>query len=99
MIYHELKNEKGKLEAKTDGFNVLLESLMSCNIVTELVMDCFELMKEVGCDPDRSTFKLLVGYLELRGETGLSNSIKQEAHKYYGDSLEFVDDQEEMAMI
>ncbi|KAI3824176.1 hypothetical protein L1987_05625 [Smallanthus sonchifolius] len=97
IIVLELKREKDRLEAKTEGFNVLLEALTSYNLV-EHAMDCFELMKEVGCEPDRSTFKLLVGQLESKGETRLSESIRQEAYKCYGDSLEFVDEQEEMAM-
>ncbi|KAI3717063.1 hypothetical protein L1987_68396 [Smallanthus sonchifolius] len=59
IIVLELKREKDRLEAKTEGFTVLLETLMSYNLV-EHAMDCFELMKEVGCEPDRSTFKLLV---------------------------------------
>ncbi|KAK9064919.1 hypothetical protein SSX86_016302 [Deinandra increscens subsp. villosa] len=96
-IFLELKREKGRLEAKTEGFNVLLESLMTYNLI-EAAMDCFELMKQVGCEPDRSTFKLLVVGLESKGETRHSESIRQEAYKYYGDTLEFVDEQEDMAM-
>ncbi|XP_023751305.1 protein THYLAKOID ASSEMBLY 8, chloroplastic [Lactuca sativa] len=96
MIFLELKTEKGRLEGKTEGFNLFLETLMSYNI-TRLAMDCFELMKEVGCEPDRSTFKLLVSYLESKGERSLSESIRQEAWKYYGDSIEYVDEQDEMA--
>ncbi|XP_071685858.1 protein THYLAKOID ASSEMBLY 8, chloroplastic-like [Rutidosis leptorrhynchoides] len=96
-IYLEMKGEKGRLQAKTEGFNVLLETLMSYNFI-KLVMDCFELMKEVGCEPDRSTFKLLVSHLESKGETSLSESVRREAQKYYGDSIEFVDEQENMEM-
>nr|GEX23072.1 hypothetical protein [Tanacetum cinerariifolium] len=93
-IFLELKSEKGRLEAnKTEDFNKLLQTLMSYNLI-ELTMDCFELMKEVGCEPDRSTFKLLVCQLESKGEMSLSELIKEEAHKYYGDSLEFIDEQE-----
>lgn len=95
MIFSVLKSEKSRLEAKTEGFNVLLETLMSYNLV-ELAMDSFELMKEVGCEPDRSTFKLLVSHLESKGETSLSESIRKEAHKYYGESIEFVDEQDKM---
>ena len=98
LIFLELKSEKGRLEAKkTEGFNNMLQTFMIYNLV-ELTMDCFELMKEVGCEPDRSTFKLLVCQLESKGEMSLSELIKEEAHKYYGDSLEFIDEQEEMAM-
>ncbi|MFS7925001.1 putative tetratricopeptide-like helical domain superfamily [Helianthus anomalus] len=93
IIVHEMKAEKGRLEAKTEGFNLLLESLMSYNLI-EAAMDCFELMKEVGCEPDRSTFKLLVAQLDSKGETGLSESIRKEASRYYGDSIEFVNEQE-----
>ncbi|KAI3499234.1 hypothetical protein L1887_35027 [Cichorium endivia] len=96
-IFLELKTEKDRLEAKTEGFNVLLETLMSYNI-TRLAMDCFDLMKEVDCEPDRSTFKLLVGYLESKGEKSLSESIRQEGCKYYGDSIEYVNEQDEMAI-
>ncbi|KAI7754387.1 hypothetical protein M8C21_010955 [Ambrosia artemisiifolia] len=97
IIVHELKAEKGRLEAKTEGFNMLLESLMSYNLV-KATMDCFELMKEVGCEPDRSTFKLLVAELDSKGETALSDSIRQEAFRYYGDSLVFTDEQEEVTI-
>ncbi|KAF5816804.1 putative tetratricopeptide-like helical domain superfamily [Helianthus annuus] len=95
IIVHEMKAEKGRLEAKTEGFNLLLESLMSYNLI-EAAMDCFELMKEVDCEPDRSTFKLLVAQLDSKGETGLSESIRKEAFRYYGDSIEFVNEQEEV---
>ncbi|KAJ0803341.1 putative tetratricopeptide-like helical domain superfamily, protein THYLAKOID ASSEMBLY 8 [Helianthus annuus] len=94
MIVHEMKAEKGRLEAKTEGFNLLLESLMSYNLI-EAALDCFELMKEVDCEPDRSTFKLLVAQLDSKGESGLSESIRKEAFRYYGDSIEFVNEQEE----
>ncbi|KAM0019401.1 putative tetratricopeptide-like helical domain superfamily, protein THYLAKOID ASSEMBLY 8 [Helianthus debilis subsp. tardiflorus] len=95
IIVHEMKAEKGRLEAKTEGFNLLLESLMSYNLI-EAALDCFELMKEVDCEPDRSTFKLLVAQLDSKGETGLSESIRKEAFRYYGDSIEFVNEQEEV---
>nr|XP_043626420.1 protein THYLAKOID ASSEMBLY 8-like, chloroplastic [Erigeron canadensis]XP_043626421.1 protein THYLAKOID ASSEMBLY 8-like, chloroplastic [Erigeron canadensis] len=96
IIFVDLKNEKGRLGAKAEEFNVLLETLMSYNKI-RLAINCYELMKEVGCDPDRSTFKLLVHNLESKGEVILSESMRQEAHRYYGDSIEFVDEQEEMA--
>nr|GEV67983.1 hypothetical protein [Tanacetum cinerariifolium] len=93
-IFLELKSEKGRFEAKkTEDFNKLLQTLTSYNLI-ELTMDCFEPMKEVGCEPDRSTFKLLVCQLESKVEMSLSELIKEEAHKNYGDSLEFIDDQE-----
>ncbi|KAJ9560717.1 hypothetical protein OSB04_005877 [Centaurea solstitialis] len=95
VILLELKSEKGRLEGKTDGFNVLMENLTSYNM-TQLAMDCFELMKEIGCEPDRSTFKLLVRHLESKGESGLSLGIREEARKYYGDFLDFLDEQEDL---
>ena len=94
-ILLELKSEKGRLEGKTDGFNALLENLTSYNM-TQLAMDCFELMKEIGCEPDRSTFKLLYGHLESKGESGLSLGIREEARRYYGEFLYFLDEKEDM---
>ncbi|XP_076959990.1 protein THYLAKOID ASSEMBLY 8, chloroplastic-like [Bidens hawaiensis] len=97
IIVHDMKAEKSRLEAKTEGFNLLLESLMSYNL-TEVAMDCFELMKEVNCEPDRSTFKLLVEQLESKGESGLLEMIKKEAYKSYGDTITFVNEPEEITI-
>lgn len=97
LIVHDMKAEKERLEAKTEGFNLLLESLMSYNLI-EVAMDCFELMKEVNCEPDRSTFKLLVGQLESKGETELLEMIKKEAYKCYGDTIVFVNEPEEITI-
>ncbi|KAD7117763.1 hypothetical protein R6Q59_005707 [Mikania micrantha] len=87
IIVIDLKREKGRLEAKIEWFNVLLETLLSYNLIQH-AMDCVELMKEVGCEPDRSTYKLLVEQLESKGETRLSESIRQEASKLYGEFVE-----------
>jgi hypothetical protein len=40
----------------------------------------------IGCEPNRSTFKLLVSGLEYIGE---SVTVRQDAYKYYGDSLNY----------
>nr|XP_034901042.1 pentatricopeptide repeat-containing protein At1g62350-like [Populus alba] len=40
----------------------------------------------IGCEPNRSPFKLLVSGLEYIGE---SVTVRQDAYKYYGDSLNY----------
>lgn len=96
LIFRKLKTESS-LEPDSEGFNAVLKSLMGFNIVG-LAMECFYLMKAKGCEPDRTTFKILINGLESNGETSLSASVRQEAEKYYGKSLEFLEVQEDMAM-
>lgn len=96
LIFSILKTENS-FEAKTQDLNALLESLMSFNM-TGLAMECFYFMKSLGCEPDRSTFRILVNQLESNGETNCAASIRQEAQKYYGESLEFLEEQEEVAI-
>ncbi|KAL5858649.1 hypothetical protein ACOSQ3_006107 [Xanthoceras sorbifolium] len=92
LVYLYLKSENC-LEPEIEGFNSLLRSLVSFNLIG-LVMDCYDLMKSVGCDPDRSSFRILVNGLEAVGEEGFSAIIRQDAVKYYGD-LEFLEEEEE----
>ncbi|XWS54430.1 hypothetical protein CRYUN_Cryun10bG0088800 [Craigia yunnanensis] len=66
--------------------------------LTPFVMDCYGLMKAVGCEPDRSSFRILVNGLELIGETGFSAILRQDAQKYYGESLEFLEEEEEVTV-
>lgn len=96
LLFKDLGLESN-LEPDIKGFNALLESFMSFSI-TGLTMECFHLMKSVGCDPDRQTFKILINGLESNGETSLSATIRQEAQKYYGESLDFLEEQEEIAV-
>ncbi|KAM7479526.1 hypothetical protein LguiA_027739 [Lonicera macranthoides] len=96
LLFKDLGMESN-LEPDIKGFNALLESLMSFSIIG-LTMECFYLMKSVGCDPDRQTFKILINGLESNGEASLSATVRQEAQKYYGESLDFLEEQDEIAV-
>lgn len=85
---------ESSLEPDVEGFYALLESLMKFNL-TSLALEVFYLMKLRGCDPDKLTFKLLINGLESNEETNLSAFVRQEAEKYYGQSLNFLDETEE----
>ncbi|WMV51687.1 hypothetical protein MTR67_045072 [Solanum verrucosum] len=85
---------ESSLEPHVEGFYALLESLMKFNL-TRLALEVFYLMKLRGCDPDKLTFKLLINGLESNEETNLSDFVRQEAEKYYGQSLDFLDETEE----
>ncbi|KAL5707241.1 hypothetical protein ACHQM5_025314 [Ranunculus cassubicifolius] len=86
IIFH-LKVEIQHVVATTEDFNALFKTLMDFGFITH-AMDCFELTKEVQCQPDESTFKILVCGLESKGETRLSSILRQEAEKYLGWPLE-----------
>ncbi|XP_060176275.1 protein THYLAKOID ASSEMBLY 8, chloroplastic-like [Lycium barbarum] len=85
---------ESSLEPDAEGFYALLESLMKFNL-SRLALEVFYLMKLRGCDPDKLTFKLLINGLESNEETDLSAFVRQEAEKYYGQSLDFLDETEE----
>ncbi|KAK3005306.1 hypothetical protein RJ639_016916 [Escallonia herrerae] len=46
----------------------------------------------------RLTFRTLIKGLESDGGTSLSLPLRQEAQKYYGQSLKFLEEEEEMAL-
>ncbi|KAL9332876.1 hypothetical protein Peur_073015 [Populus x canadensis] len=99
LLFRYLESEiTGDLQFKTDEFNQLLATLISFKL-GGLVMECYEWMKSVvvGCEPDRSTFKLLVNGLESIGEFELSVVVRQDAYKFYGESLDFEAEEEEIA--
>ncbi|OVA00679.1 Pentatricopeptide repeat [Macleaya cordata] len=96
LVFLDLKMEN-RLEADTDGFNALLRTLMEFGIY-RLSMECFQLMKKVGCEPDESTFRILINGLDSKGETGLSAIFRQEAEKYFGEHLEFLEEKEEISL-
>ncbi|KAH1098740.1 hypothetical protein J1N35_015661 [Gossypium stocksii] len=97
LIYSYLKTENS-LDPDIVGFNALLNALISFKL-THLVMDCYGLMKAVDCEPDRSSFRILINGLESIGETGLSGVLRQDAQKIYGESLEFLEEEEEVSAI
>nr|VDD20349.1 unnamed protein product [Brassica rapa] len=86
-LYAAMKSEKG-LAADTESFNTLLVILLNHKLF-ELVMDCYAFMQSIGYEPDRTSFRILVQGLESNGETALSGIVRQDAHEYYGESLEF----------
>ncbi|XWS68372.1 hypothetical protein CRYUN_Cryun04dG0084300 [Craigia yunnanensis] len=94
LLYSYLKTESS-LDPDIMGFNALVNALISFKF-THLVMDCYGLMKAVGCEPDRSSFRILINGLESIGETGFSAILRQDAQKYYGESLEFLEEEEEV---
>ncbi|KAK9129176.1 hypothetical protein Sjap_009663 [Stephania japonica] len=96
MLCLYLKTEDS-LEGDTDCFNALLKNLMEFGFTT-LAIECFHLMKGIGCDPDESTYRFLINGLELKGETGLSAKLKQEAEEYFGWPLELQEEEEPLAL-
>lgn len=95
LLHSYLKTEAGGLGLEIEGFNAVLRALVSFNL-TKLAMECYYLMKQVGCDPDKSSFKILITALESNGETGESAIIRQDAQMYYGEDLEFLEEEEIM---
>ncbi|KAF8406743.1 hypothetical protein HHK36_008835 [Tetracentron sinense] len=94
LLFLYLKMEYN-LEGDTESFNAMLRTLMEFSM-TGLAMECLPLMKVVGCEPDKSTFKILINGLESKGETGLAAIVRQEAEKYFGSSLEFLEEKEDI---
>ncbi|KAK8710984.1 hypothetical protein V6N13_146291 [Hibiscus sabdariffa] len=97
LIYSYLKTESC-LEPDIVGFNAVLDALISFKL-THLVMDCYGLMKVADCEPDRSSFRILINGLESMGETGLSAILRRDAQKIYGESLEFLEEEEEVPTV
>ncbi|KAF8020746.1 hypothetical protein BT93_G1247 [Corymbia citriodora subsp. variegata] len=93
LLYLYLRTEDN-IEPHLEGFNGVLRTFISFSLV-ELATDCYYFMKEIGCEPDRSSFRILINGLESMGEQVASAKLREEAQKYYGD-LEFLHETEEM---
>lgn len=93
LLYLYLRTEDN-IEPHLEGFNSVLRTFISFSLV-ELATDCYYFMKEIGCEPDRSSFRILINGLESMGEQVASAKLSEEAQKYYGD-LEFLQETEEM---
>lgn len=93
LLHFYLKNETN-LKPEVEGFNALLGTLIGLSFI-ELTMECYCLMKQVGCEPDRSTFRILVNGLESMGELDPLAMVRQDAQKYYGESLDFLEEEKE----
>ncbi|XP_027185687.1 protein THYLAKOID ASSEMBLY 8-like, chloroplastic [Coffea eugenioides] len=87
LLFIKLKKEPC-LEPDINGFNALLEILANFNL-TGLAVECFYLMKSIGCDLDKLSFKILINVLESNEEASLSAFFRLEAQKYFGQSLNF----------
>ena len=92
LLFMQMRMESS-LECNTESFNALLACLI--NNFTYMAVECFHLMKSIGCEPDKSTYKILIVGLESKGEIDLAAVIRQEAQKYYGESLEFLKNEED----
>lgn len=93
LIFSYLKKE-GNLEPDYEGFNVLFKTLIRYKLAG-FVLECYDLMKATGCEPDRMSFRILINGLEQIGETSVSAILRLEAQKYYGESLEFLNEEDE----
>ncbi|KAJ0266050.1 Uncharacterized protein HA466_0001130 [Hirschfeldia incana] len=96
-LYAAMKSEKG-LTAEIESFNTLLVILLNHKLF-ELVMDCYAFMQSIGYEPDRDSFRILVQGLESDGEMGLSGIVRKDAHEYYGESLEFTEEIEDISSL
>lgn len=94
LLYSYLKSESS-LDPDIMGFNALFNALIN-NKFTHLVMDSYDLMKAVRCEPDRSSFRILINGLESIGETEFSAIFRRDAQQYYGESLDFLEEEEEV---
>ncbi|KAK6916832.1 hypothetical protein RJ641_019693 [Dillenia turbinata] len=89
QLFMYLRTEN-MLEPDSEGFNTLLKILIGFDR-TGLAMECYYFMKESRCEPDKSSFMLLVNGLESKGETGLSVTVRQEGKKIFGEFIDFTD--------
>ncbi|WCJ28584.1 Vacuolar sorting protein 9 (VPS9) domain [Euphorbia peplus] len=94
LVCKYLKAESN-LQAETEAFNALFTTFLTANL-SGVVMDFYEFMKAVNCEPDRSTFRILINGLESTGEYTVSAMLREDACKYYGESLDFLEEQEEV---
>ncbi|KAL0334486.1 UNVERIFIED_CONTAM: Pentatricopeptide repeat-containing protein [Sesamum radiatum] len=92
LLIMELKAES-TVNPDIEGFNMLLQSLMNLNL-TALAMECFYLMKSLSCDPDRISFKILIDGLKSNKEMKLLAIIREDAKRYYGCHVNFLEKEE-----
>ncbi|KAJ6828696.1 putative pentatricopeptide repeat-containing protein [Iris pallida] len=95
QICSYLKMER--LEPDTEGYNSLLGTLLEFGF-NHTAMDCFRLMKLWECEPEESTYRILINGLESNGEMDLSTAVRHEAEEYFGGQLGFLEEKEEMVL-
>lgn len=83
--YLRMKN----LDLDIEGFNALLRTSMEFDI-SEVAMECFQLMEVAECKLGESTFRILINGFGSKAEMDLLAIVKQEAEKYFCESLEFL---------
>lgn len=96
QIIHSYLKAETDLAPEIDGFNALLRALVSYKL-GELAMESYYLMKEVGCEPDKTSFRIVIKGLDATGEAADLRTVKQDAQKIYGESLEFLEEENEAA--
>lgn len=77
------------LDLDIEGFNALLRTSMEFDI-SEVAMECFQLMEVAECKLGESTFRILINGFGSKAEMDLLAIVKQEAEKYFCESLEFL---------
>ncbi|XP_020591719.1 pentatricopeptide repeat-containing protein At3g46870 [Phalaenopsis equestris] len=79
------------LESDTEGFNLLMKTLLEYGF-TQMVMDCFCLMKLWESEPDEFTFRILISGLESNGDKDNAIAVRAEAERQLGGPLEFLEE-------
>lgn len=77
------------LDLDIEGFNALLRTSMEFDI-SKVAMECFQLMEVAECKLGESTFRILINGFGSKAEMDLLAIVKQEAEKYFCESLEFL---------
>ncbi|KAJ4810950.1 Pentatricopeptide repeat-containing protein [Rhynchospora pubera] len=83
------------LQADTETFNLLLQVLLEFDHL-HLALDSFRLMRLWDCEPDQDTYTILIPKLQSLGEIDVSRSLRLEAKKRYGTSLDFLQEKQNM---
>ncbi|KAG7011830.1 Pentatricopeptide repeat-containing protein [Cucurbita argyrosperma subsp. argyrosperma] len=96
QIIHSYFKAETDLAPEIEGFNNLLKALVTYNL-GELAMESYYLMKEVGCEPDKTSFRIVIKGLESTRESVDLRTVKKDAQELYGESLEFLEEEDEAA--
>lgn len=96
QIIHSYLKAETDLAPEIEGFNNLLKALVSYNL-GELAMESYYLMKKVGCEPDKTSFRIVIKGLESTTESVDLRTVKKDAQELYGESLEFLEEEDDPA--
>ncbi|XP_020526494.1 pentatricopeptide repeat-containing protein At3g46870 isoform X2 [Amborella trichopoda] len=95
LLFSDLKMEI--LEGDIEGFNGLLRTFIEFGMAGAAT-ECYHLMRKVQCEPDKSTFMILINGLESLGNFDFASKLRSEAEKYFGDLEFFLEENEGTAM-